>query len=41
MPQTEKSTRDLRQEQCVANWVRAKGRATIVGATGFGSNAVL
>lgn len=31
-----KSSRDLRQEQCVSKWVQAKGHGTIVGATGFG-----
>ncbi len=36
MQQTEKSSRDIRQEQCVKNWLNAKGCATIVGATGFG-----
>lgn len=36
MQQTEKSSRDLRQEQCVKAWFKSKGRGTIVGSTGFG-----
>ena len=31
-----KSTRDLRQEQCVQSWFKSHGAGTIVGATGFG-----
>lgn len=30
-------TRSERQELCVDNWIRAGGRAAIVGSTGFGS----
>ena len=30
-------TRDERQAQCIENWVKHKGKATVVGATGFGS----
>ena len=33
-----KTSRDLRQEQCIKNWIKAKGRATIVAGTGFGFN---
>ena len=29
-------TRDERQAQCIENWVKRKGKATVVGATGFG-----
>lgn len=29
-------TRSERQELCVDNWIRAGGRAAIVGSTGFG-----
>ena len=36
MQQIEKSSRDLRQEQCVKAWFKSKGRGTIVGSTGFG-----
>lgn len=36
MSTTKKSTRDLRQEQCVRNWLKAKGVGTIIGSTGFG-----
>ena len=32
-----KTSRDIRQEQCITNWVKAKGHATCEGATGFGS----
>lgn len=32
-----KSSRDLRQEQCIKSWLNAKGKGTIVGATGFGT----
>lgn len=31
-------TRDERQTQAIKCWKEAKGRATIVGCTGFGSN---
>lgn len=31
-----KSSRDIRQEQCVKAWLKAKGKGTIVGSTGFG-----
>lgn len=33
---TSKSTRDLRQEQCIRNWLKAKGVGTIVATTGMG-----
>lgn len=33
-------TRSERQELCVDNWIRAGGRAAIVGSTGFGDVAV-
>lgn len=31
-----KSSRDLRQEQCIKAWLNAKGKGTLVCATGFG-----
>lgn len=37
---TTKSSRDLRQEQCIRKWIEAKGCATVVGATGFGKTKV-
>ena len=40
MQQHEKSSRDLRQEQCVKAWLKSKGRGTIVGSTGFGKTRV-
>lgn len=40
MQQTEKSSRDLRQEQCVKAWFKSKGRGTIVASTGFGKSRV-
>lgn len=40
MQQPEKSTRDLRQEQCMKAWFKSKGRGTIVGSTGFGKTRV-
>ena len=33
-------TRSERQELCVDNWIRAGGRAAIVGSTGVGFVAV-
>ena len=33
-------TRDERQAQCIKNWVKHKGKATVVGATGFGKTRV-
>lgn len=33
-------TRDERQAQCIENWVKHKGKATVVGATGFGKTRV-
>ena len=33
-------TRSERQELCVDNWIRAGGRAAIVGSTGFGKTRV-
>ncbi len=38
MQESTKSSRDLRQEQCIRKWIEAKGKATVVGATGFGFN---
>lgn len=35
-----KSTRDLKQEECVKAWVNNKCKATVVGATGFGKSRV-
>ena len=35
-----KSSRDLRQEQCVKNWIKAKGHASIEAGTGFGKTRV-
>ena len=32
-----KTSRDIRQEQCITNWVKAKGHATCECATGFGA----
>lgn len=32
----EESSRDKRQRLCVERWKAAKGKATVVGATGFG-----
>jgi hypothetical protein len=29
-------TRDERQQLCVSNWIKAGGKNTIIGATGFG-----
>lgn len=40
MQQPEKSSRDLRQEQCVRAWLKSKGRGTIVASTGFGKSRV-
>lgn len=36
MQQTEKSSRDIRQEQCVKNWLKAKGKGCLVQPTGTG-----
>lgn len=36
MQQTEKSSRDLRQEQCVKAWFKSKGRGCLVQPTGTG-----
>jgi superfamily II DNA or RNA helicase len=33
-------SRDERQAQCIENWVKHKGKATVVGATGFGKTRV-
>lgn len=33
-------SRDERQSMCIDNWIKAKGHATIVGATGFGKTRV-
>jgi superfamily II DNA or RNA helicase len=35
-----KSSRDLRQEQCVQKWLNTRGKGTIVAATGFGKTSV-
>lgn len=35
-----KSSRDLRQEQCIKSWLNAKGHATVVGSTGFGKTRI-
>ena len=40
MQQIKKSSRDLRQEQCMKAWFKSKGRGTIVGSTGFGKTRV-
>ena len=40
MSQTEKSSRDLRQEQCVKAWFKSKGKGCIVASTGFGKSRV-
>lgn len=29
-------SRDERQDECIQNWIRSKGKATCVAATGFG-----
>lgn len=36
MQQTEKSSRDLRQEQCVKAWLKSKGKGCLVQPTGTG-----
>lgn len=40
MQTTKKTSRDIRQEQCINNWVRAKGHATCECATGFGKTRI-
>ena len=35
-----KTSRDLRQEQCIKNWIKAKGHATCECATGFGKTRI-
>ena len=40
MQQTEKSSRDLRQEQCVRAWLKSNGKGCIVASTGFGKSRV-
>ncbi len=40
MQQVEKSSRDLRQEQCIKNWLLSKGKGCIVASTGFGKSRV-
>ena len=35
-----KSSRDIRQEQCVQAWFKAKGKGCIVASTGFGKSRV-
>lgn len=29
-------SRDERQDECIQNWIKSKGKATCVAATGFG-----
>lgn len=36
MQSCKKTSRDIRQEQCIKRWVQAKGHATCEAATGFG-----
>ena len=36
----EKTSRDIRQEECVEKWVKAKCRGTLIAATGFGKTRV-
>lgn len=36
----EKSSRDLRQEECVRKWLLSKGKGCIVASTGFGKSRV-
>ena len=33
-------TRDERQKECLKNWLKSEGRATIVAATGFGKTRI-
>ena len=40
MQSNEKSSRDLRQEQCVKTWLKSKGKGCIVASTGFGKSRV-
>ena len=40
MQECEKSSRDIRQEQCIKRWVQAKGHATCECATGFGKTRI-
>lgn len=40
MYEVKKSTRDIRQEQCIKRWVQAKGHATCECATGFGKTRI-
>lgn len=40
MQQAKKSSRDLRQEQCVNNWFKTRGKGCIVASTGFGKSRV-
>lgn len=40
MSDCEKSSRDIRQEQCVKAWLRSKGKGCIVASTGFGKSRV-
>lgn len=39
-PKVDKSSRDIRQEQCIQNWKKAKGHATCECATGFGKTRI-
>ena len=40
MQESKKTSRDIRQEQCIRNWVQAKGHATCECATGFGKTRI-
>lgn len=37
---SKKTTRDLRQEQCITNWFKSKGCGTVVASTGFGKSRI-
>ena len=36
----EKTSRDLRQEECVEKWIKNRCKGTIIAATGFGKTRV-
>lgn len=40
MSESKKTSRDIRQEQCIKNWIKAKGRASCECATGFGKTRI-
>ena len=40
MQSCKKTSRDIRQEQCIKRWVQAKGHATCEAATGFGKTRI-